>query len=139
MVKVKSATVIDQNYQRSIVGVGPSYQQGINNATGWQQASLDGQALYEARMREAEVLARRAKGISKVSDGEWKANALQKGASRIGPGMQAGAAKRTQNFEPFRQALEAVNLPPRTADGVTNVQNRVIPIVQALMDKKKSL
>jgi hypothetical protein len=139
MVKVKSASVIAQNYERSIAGVGPSYQQGVNNAQGWQQASIEGQSLYEARMREADVLARRAKGIAKVSDAEWKANALNKGAARIGPGMQAGAAKRTQNFEPYRQALESVTLPARTADGVTNVQNRVIPIVQALMDKKKSL
>lgn len=139
MVKVKSAAQIAEAYNRSIAGVGPSYQAGINAAQGWQQGALDAQSLYEEKMRQADVLARRAKGIGRVSDAEWKANALAKGAARIGPGMQAGANKRTQNFEPYRQALESVSLPARTADGVTNVQNRVIPIVQALMDKKKSL
>lgn len=139
MVKIKSAAAISDAYNRSIAAVGPAYQAGINNAQPWQQGALNAQELYEQRMREADVLARRAKGIAKVSDAEWKSNALNKGASRIGPGMQAGANKRATNFEPYRQAIESVTLPARTADGVTNVQNRVIPIVQALMDKKKSL
>ena len=139
MVKVKSAQQIAENYAKAIANVGPAYQQGINNAQGWQQGALEAQALYEARMREADVLARRAKGISKVSDSEWKTNALNKGASRIGPGMQAGANKRTQNFEPYRQAIEGVTLAARTADPATNVQNRVLPIVMALAEKKKSL
>lgn len=139
MVKVKSASAIADAYNRAIGAVGPAYQAGIQAAVGWQEAAISAQSLYEDKMRDATVLARRATQLAKVSNEEWKQKALQKGASRIGPGMEASKDKRTRNFEPFRTALEGVQLPARTADPVTNVQNRVIPIVMALVDTKKRL
>jgi hypothetical protein len=137
MVKVKSAAAIAEAYNRAIGSVGPAYQAGIQGATGWQEGAIQAQGVYEEKMRDPSVLARRATSIAKVSNEEWKQKALQKGASRIGPGMEASKDKRTRNFEPYRSALEGVQLPPRTADAMTNVQNRVMPIVQALVDAKK--
>jgi len=77
--------------------------------------------------------------VSNVSNAEWQAAAANKGAARIGPGMQAGADKRTRNFEPFRTAIESVTLPDRTTDPIANVDARVKPIVQALVDTKKGI
>lgn len=138
MVKVKSAAQIAEAYNRAISAVGPAYQAGIQAANEWQGNSIAGQNLYEEKMRQQEVLARRATGIAKVSNEEWKSKSLQKGGARIGPGMEASKDKRTRNFEPYRQALESVQLPPRTADPMANVQNRVMPIVQKLVETKRA-
>jgi hypothetical protein len=138
MVKVKSAAQIADAYNRAIGAVGPAYQAGINAADGWQASAVAGQGLYEEKMRQPETLARRATGIAKVSDSEWKSKALNKGAARIGPGMEASKEKRTRNFEPYRSALESVQLPARVSDPVANVQNRVVPIVQKLVETKRA-
>lgn len=87
-------------------------------------------------MSNPAVLARREIGINKVSDAEWRNDAITKGAPVIQTRMVAAASKQAANFEPYRRALEAVTLPPRTGDPIQNVQNRVIPIVQALVNTK---
>ena len=139
MVRVKSAEAIDANYKAAIGRVPAAYKEGVQRTTDWKEKALEGQGLYEERMRDPDVLSRRAAGLEKVSQDEWKHKAADVGATRIGPGMAAGANKRKANFEPYRSALEGVDLPPRTADPMANIDNRVKPIAQALIDKKREL
>ena len=47
--------------------------------------------------------------------------------------------KRKKNYEPYRAALEALELPPRTADPMVNIDNRVKAVVKTLVEKKKEL
>ncbi len=124
-------------YTAAIAGVPQAYAAGINRTTDWKSKSLAGQNLYEEQMRNAEVLSRRAKGLEKVSDQDWKSKASSLGTTRIAAGMQAGAQKQADNYEPFAEALRSVELPARTSDPVQNVQNRVIPVVMAQVNAKK--
>lgn len=131
MVKMPSKQAIEQAYRSAIPVVSGRYKTGVEGTQNWKQAAIDGQGLYVQKMQDTSVLARREKGLNKVSDADWKTGALNKGVSRIGPGMEAGAAKQSAGYEPIRAALESVNLPPRTADPMSNIDNRVKPIVQA--------
>lgn len=130
--KVKSRAESEANYKAAIPSVAAKYSQGVQSATGVIEASKAGQALYVERMQNQDVLARRARGLEGVTDQDWKKAALEKGAARIGPGMQAGATKQQQNWEPCRQFLESTTLPPRTGDTRTNVMNRVVPIAEGM-------
>lgn len=134
MVKMPSQQAIRQAYESAIPVVAGRYKTGVEGTNNWKQAAVDGQGLYVQRMQDASVLARREKGLSKVSDQDWKAAALNKGVSRIGAGMQAGSAKQAANYEPIRSALEGVTLPARTADPMANIDARVKPIVQAAIN-----
>jgi hypothetical protein len=136
MVKVKSAKEIADRYNQSIANVPDRYKKGVQNTTGWKDSALKGQDLYETQMQNRAVLQRRKAGLEKVSEDDWKKNAAEKGATRIGAGMQASAAKREANFEPFRKAIEEINLPARTADPMANIDARVKPIAQKLHDIK---
>lgn len=137
MVKVKSASEIDKNYRDAIGRVPGKYKSGVERTNDWQEKAAAGEDLYAAKVQEAVAARSREKGIMATTNEEWKSKAASLGAERIGRGMTENAAKRTRKFEPFRAALEGVTLPPRTADPMANVDARVKPIVEALVNTKK--
>ena len=138
MVKVKPESDAKKNYEDSTALVPVRFEQGVNRAD-WQQAAKDGQDLYVTQMTNSDVLARRAKGIDKVSDTEWRKMAVGKGKNIIGTRMKDASDKQVANFRPYRDALTAVDLPPKVADPMANLMNRAGAVVKALVDKKKEI
>jgi hypothetical protein len=137
MVKVKSAADIKTNYTAAAALVPTRYKQGVQSAT-WQAEALAGQDLYTARMSDPTVLARRSRGISKVSDQQWKDGAISKGAPIIGARMTAAADKQVANWAPYGNALSALTLPPKVADPMTNLTQRAGAVVRAMVDTKNA-
>jgi hypothetical protein len=136
--KVKSASQAQANYTSAAALVPARYEAGVSTAD-WQAKALDGQTLYVAKLQDPEVLARRAKNIGKVSDSDWRSNTITKGRGIIGARMTAAAPKQQANWAPYRSALEAVTLPPKTADPMSNLMNRAGAVVQAMVNTKKSV
>ncbi|NMC34957.1 MAG: hypothetical protein GYA36_21255 [Veillonellaceae bacterium] len=134
MVFVPDKATRRARYERAIAGVPAAYKDGVEKVQGWKEAAIEGQQLYEEKMRDPNVLSRRERGLSKVSDQDWKNAAVAKGTQRIAAGMQAGSAKQADNYEPIAEALRSVNLPSRTADPMANIDNRVKPIVAAAVN-----
>jgi hypothetical protein len=85
------------------------------------------------------VLARRTKGIDRVSDESWRTDTINKGAAVIGSRMTGAADKQVSRFAPYAAVLQGIELQPRTADPATNVANRVTPIAVALRAKKNEI
>lgn len=137
MVKVPSQADRQRAYEQSIGAVPAKYQAGIQGTQGWKEAAIAGQGLYEEKMRDPEVLGKRARALEKTNEAEWKNRAATTGASRIASGMQANSAKQAANYEPIAQALRAVDLPARSADPMQNIDNRVKPIVQAAVNASR--
>ena len=137
MVNVPSQADRQRAYEQSIGAVPGKYQAGIQATQGWKEAAIAGQSLYEEKMRDPEVLGKRARALEKTNEAEWKQRAATVGASRIASGMQANSAKQAANFEPIAQALRAVNLPARSADPMQNIDSRVKPIVQAAVNASR--
>ena len=136
--KVKSQAEIRNNYDQSTGIVTTRYTAGV--ATGqWKDPALAGQSLYTQMMQNPTVLARREKGINKVSNEEWKSAATLKGAPIIAARMKLAAAKQALNFEPYRTALEGITLPAKVVDPATNVLNRVTPIAVAFRNLKDQI
>ena len=90
-------------------------------------------------MTEALAEERRKKGIEKVSDSDWRDAAVKKGAARIGEGMRGAVDAQASGYSPFKSALEGISLPARSADPIANIDNRVKPVVNVLVAKKKEL
>ena len=137
MVKVKSQAQIQKNYADAAGTAGSRYSDAID-AVAWQAPATAGQALYVQQMTNAEVLKRRATGIAKVPDAEFKAAMREKGAPVIAGRMAAAAPKMAAKFAPFKAAIEGTSIPARVADPIQNVTNRLIPIVKALVAAKKA-
>lgn len=138
MVKVKPESEIKKNYEDSTALVPGRFEAGIRGAT-WQAEAIEGQALYEEQMRRDEILRRRSRGIEKVSDEAWRTKAIDKGKPVIGTRMKAASGDMVSGFRPYREALLAVDLPPRVADPMQNLLNRAGAVVLALVNKKKEI
>jgi len=141
MVKIKSSAEIAKKWEDSIGRVPAAYKSGIGRTTDWAEKASSDEAenLWKEKIDQAAAAKRRQKAVSAVSNEEWKKQAGEKGAARIGAGMTAAKAKRTSNFEPYRSAIEGVSLPPKTADPMANIDARVKPVVNALVETKKSI
>jgi len=133
MVKVKPLATIEKNYKGAAGTAASRYKDAIPGIT-WQSEAIAGQDLYEAKMQDPTVLARRETGIAKVSDSEFKAALAAKGAPVLASRMTAAAGKMAQGYAPIRSALEGLSLPPREADPMTNIDNRLKPVVQTMID-----
>ena len=133
MVYVPSAQERKAKYLNSLGQVPGNYKAGIERTTNWKEKALSGQGLYEQQMQNASVLRRRAAALERVSEAEWKTRASQLGSVRIADGMRNGAEKQAQNYEPIANALRSVELPERSADPMANIDNRVKPIVRAMV------
>jgi len=141
MVKVKSSAEIAKKWEDAIGRVPAAYKSGVGRTTDWAEkaSSEEAEALWKQKIDEAAAAKRRQRAVSAVSNEEWKGAAMEKGAARIGAGMSAAKAKRTANFEPYRSALEGVSLPAKSADPMANIDARVKPIVNALVETKKGI
>jgi hypothetical protein len=133
MVFVPSAAERKQKYLSSLGNVPAAYKAGIERTTNWKDKALAGQNLYEQQMQNAAVLRRRAVALERVSESDWKSRAAALGSTRIAEGMRNGAEKQAANYEPVANALRSVELPERTADPMANIDNRVKPIVRAMV------
>ena len=133
MVYVPSAAERKAKYLSSLGQVPANYKSGIERTTNWKEKALNGQGLYEQQMQNASVLRRRAVALEKVSEADWKIKAANLGSMRIADGMRNGAERQAQNYEPIANALRSVELPERSADPMANIDNRVKPIVRAMV------
>ena len=136
MVDTVSANVARQNYERAIPQAGTNYKAGVERATNVIEKSIAAEQNYVQGIQDAISNNRRVKGLQKTSTADWKSKASTLGATRIGPGMSANTAKYERGMGEVISVLQGITLPPRTADPIANVQNRVIPIVTALHELK---
>ena len=135
MVKVKGLDQIKRNYQGSASTAASRYREAAPGVA-WQEAAVEGQGLYEERMRDPAVLSRREKNVKKVSDSEFRAALVEKGAPILASRMTGAADAQSSGYAPYKSALEAVDLPARTSDPMSNIDARLKPIVAALVAKK---
>lgn len=133
MVKVKPLATIEANYKASAPRATKGYKESIPGVV-WNAPSLAGQGLYEERMMDPAVLAKRATGIADVSDTEFRKALLEKGAPIIGARIAAAAPKMATGYAPIRSALVALTLPERVADPMANIDNRLKLTVQTMID-----
>jgi len=137
MVETKSLAQTEANWKNAIGRVPAAYADGVRNAKDVINKAIAGEALYAEKMQEAIQNQSRARGLQKVSDEDWRSAALNKGAARIGQGMTEAAPKFSKGMAQVLSVIQGVSLPARVADPVQNVQNRVVPIVEALAAMKK--
>lgn len=138
--KIKSLDISKKNYIASATEAQSRFKDGIADAD-WKTnaSSPEAEALYATKVQEAISNQSRRKGIEDVSNEEWKQKALSKGGNRIASGMKGGSDDWQRGYSPYHSTIASLELPPRTADAVQNVINRVVPIVEALVAKKKEI
>ena len=137
MVDTKSVEATVSNYRDGIGKAPARYKAGVEKNTNQNENAIASQGLYEARIAESIANKSRVRGLQKSSTAAWKQAAATKGASRIGPGMQAALPKFQAGIGEVLSTIQNVTIAERTADPMANIDNRVKPIAQALYDMKR--
>ena len=138
MVETKSLEQTRKNWKDSHGRVAQRYSDGVRKAQNVIQKSIDAEDNYAAGVQRAVADKQRVRGLQKVTDEDWRRGALEKGASRIAPGMAASEDKFAKGMGDVLATIQATNLPPRTQDPAANVANRVTPIAVNLFNMKRN-
>jgi len=134
-----SAEDIAKAWEEAIPRVPAKYLDRVEKTVGFKERALAGEDTYKAVMEQVLREGRRAKGLERISDEDWKRGVREKGAKRIADGMKIGATKRKAKYEPFRAALHGLEIPEKGPDPVENARTIVPLIVEALVRKKREL
>lgn len=137
MVDTKSNEQATKNWEGAIGRVPAAYSEGVANAKDVIAKAIAGEELYAQKVQEAIASKKRARKLAEVSDEQWRAAAIDKGAARIGPGMTAAKAKFSTGIGKVLDVIRGVTIAPRVADPMANIDNRVKPIVAALHKLKE--
>lgn len=102
----------------------------------WQSATVAAAEVHKQATTKALNEGRFAKGVNRVGDAKWQANAQGKGAERFGPGAAAGVNDYQAAVAPYLQVIESTQLPPRGPKGDPRNIDRVRVLAAALNKKK---
>ena len=116
------------------------YRRKIEKAI-WKEAATSEEAekLWAEALEKAIAAMRRKKALERVDEREWKDKAIKLGSKRIAEGIRENLDKWEERFKPYADVLSSLELPPKSADPMENVVNRVGAVVKALVEKKKEI
>ena len=141
MVTVRSASDAQNDYASSGLRASQRYARKIATVPDWQAkaTSAEAEANYAAGVQDAVSSGRRAKSLASVSNSEWQSRSVTKGAPALAAGIGVSGAKWGKGVNPYLAALGSLGLPPKTTDGMTNLQNRAGAVVAAMIAQKKAI
>ena len=121
------------NFENSIGYIPDRYAKGVARADWFTPAKSDAsEKNYADGVGKAVSTKSRQKAIAGMSNEEWKSAAIAKGAPIIGERIRGALDKWSSEWGPkYDQVVSRVAaLPPRTIDWRTNINNRLVPVVE---------
>lgn len=131
---LKTADQAKANFQASIAYIPTRYTQGVQVADWLTPAKSDAaERNYADGVGVAVANKTRQRAIQNLTNEDWKTAAVQKGAPIIGQRIQGSLDKWAANWSPMYSRITALvpTLPAPTIDFMTNINNRLVPVVRA--------
>ena len=123
------------NLAAAAPSIGARYKEQTQKAN-WADAAMSNQAKenYSVGIQEAIASGKREANIAKVGDAKYRKGCAEKGAAVIGQRVTAALPQYVSGITPtMNAAIQASDsAPARTRDYVTNVTNRLLPVVAAM-------
>ena len=123
-----------RNLEQSIAVIPARYAESTGRAE-WAAPAVSQQAEdnYQAGLAEATAKDLRRKNISAAGDTAYRKGCADKGSKVIGERIRGALGVYRQAFSPILTAMNtaADAAPAKTRDVLTNIQNRLVPVVQA--------
>lgn len=102
----------------------------------WQKAAVDAESNYEQGVQRAIQNKRFGKGVAQAGTQKWQSRTLQVGPTRWAEGINVSTDAYERGFQPYRDVLERLQLPPRGPKGDPKNIQRVAAVAKALHDAK---
>ena len=122
------------NFEASISYIPARYEAGVKKAD-WATPAGSDQAEKNFAAAISKVVANkdRQKGVRAVSNADWQTAAATKGAPIIGERIRGALAAWEAEWGPMYDSVSSKvkTLPPATTDFRANINNRLVPTVEA--------
>ena len=131
---LKTKEEAQANFEASIAYIPARYEAGVRKADWATPAGSDqAEKNFAAGVQMAITNKLRQKGIRLISNADWQNAAATKGAPIIGDRIRGALAKWAANWGPLYDtvASKVKTLPPATTDFRANINNRLVPTVEA--------
>jgi hypothetical protein len=116
MASIKSADRISNKYATVTPQRANEYAEGVKNPrTDWATAAAAAEENFKSGVTAAANAGRFGKGVRKAGSAKWLKGATDKGTVRFGAGVALAKDAYQAGFDPYRQAIESLTLPPRFA------------------------
>ena len=140
MAKIRSTKEIAEKWARVAPTRATDYENGIKKPLrDWEANAVAAESAWEEGVSKAVSEKRFAKGVAKAGTEKWQRRTLAKGPRRWSEGISVAQPDYEAGFAPFRDVIEATELPPRYPKGDPRNIDRVAAIARALHEKKLEL
>lgn len=136
-IKIRDIASITKKWVDVTPGRATQYIEGVNDPKAdWKTNTVAAALIWKAAMTA--VMARDGflKGVNKVGSDKWKRGAITKGAGRFSEGVGLAGPDYSAGFEPYRNVIAGLTLPPRYPKGNPLNIERVKIIAAALHAEK---
>lgn len=121
------------NFEAAVAYIPARYSAGVAKADWAGPAGSEAaEANYATAVSQAVAKKSRQAGVRKISNSDWQNAAKTKGAPIIGTRIAGAMAKWVATWGPLYDGVVATvgALPPRTTDFMSNINNRLVPVVK---------
>lgn len=140
MAAIRGLDVIARKWARVSAASGPSYEEGVANPVrDFAAGAIAANDAWKQGTQAAVAGDRFATGVRRVGTAKWQRNAQAKGPARFAQGVQIAQPDYETGFAPYREAISAVQLPPRGARRSPQNLQRVAAMVNAVSARKEQL
>ena len=137
MPAVKDLSRSADKWKRRASVAAPDYEAGIDNPrTSWEESTLKAADSQAKGVQQAIANKSFEKGIKKAGNAKWQQRAKQLGAQRFAEGVAVAEDAYKAGFQPYKEAIERVSLPPKGPKGDPRNYARVAAIGEALRKVK---
>lgn len=135
--KVKDAASVTSKWSQRAQAAGQAYTDGVKNPRNdWATATAGASDNWGQGVQAAVSDGRFSKGVQAAGTQAWASGAVNKGATRYGPGVAASTNKFQTGVSKFLQVLQGVTLPPRGPKGSPQNLQRTAAVATALRTAK---
>jgi hypothetical protein len=134
--RVKPLASIADKWSSRAQGASQAYKDGVSASTDWAAATAASATNWQAGVTAAASDGRFEKGVTAAGNATWQSGAINKGASRYGPGVGLAKDKFSSGFSKYAQVLTSLSLPARFPKGDPQNVQRVQAVVTALRNAK---
>ncbi|MBA7577503.1 hypothetical protein ES708_19356 [subsurface metagenome] len=131
--EIKSIAAIAEKWERVTPLRSQDYLDGVRTTRkDWETETVAAAENYAIGVTQAIAENRFERGVAKVGTEKWRRNSIEKGGTRWGQGVRMAGPEYARGFAPYRDELEAIDLPPRGPRGDPRNIERVRVIAERL-------
>jgi hypothetical protein len=133
MPQIPDIGVIAEKWERVTPQRTVDYEQGVRNPkVNWADATLAAEATYVEAVSQAIAEGRFGRGVRAAGTRKWQEKTIAKGPVRWSQGVRLAGVDFAAGFQPYRDLIAQIVLPPRGPKGDPRNLERVRAIDDAL-------